>query len=180
MIDVLAANATGGDADDAPTDAAAGPRGISGDGVLALLRHPAQLAAVREDRVDLKLALEEFMRYDGPGKTVVRVAREDFEFEGQQIRKGQRLFLILSVANRDPLAFEEAEQLKLDRPQSRHVGFGFGTHFCLGAPLARLEAGIAIPAIVKRWPDLALAPGPLQWLPFLGTRGMRELRLRAG
>lgn len=150
------------------------------NGVLALLRHPAQLAAVREDRVDLKLALEEFMRYDGPGKTVVRVAREDFEFEGQQIRKGQRLFLILSVANRDPLAFEEAEQLKLDRPQSRHVGFGFGTHFCLGAPLARLEAGIAIPAIVKRWPDLALAPGPLQWLPFLGTRGMRELRLRAG
>ena len=150
------------------------------NGVLALLRHPAQLAAMREDRVDIKLALEEFMRYDGPGKTVVRVAREDFEFEGQQIRKGQRLFLILSVANRDPLAFEEAEQLKLDRPQSRHVGFGFGTHFCLGAPLARLEAGIAIPAIVKRWPDLALAPGPLQWLPFLGTRGMRELRLRTG
>jgi len=86
------------------------------NGVLALLRHPEQLAAMREDRVDMKLALEEFMRYDGPGKTVVRVASEDFEFEGQQIRKGQRVFLMLSVANRDPLAFEDAELLKLDRP----------------------------------------------------------------
>ena len=85
------------------------------NGVLALLRHPEQLAAMREDRVDMKLALEEFMRYDGPGKTVVRVASEDFEFEGQQIRKGQRVFLMLSVANRDPLAFEDAELLKLDR-----------------------------------------------------------------
>jgi cytochrome P450 len=147
------------------------------NGVLALLRHPDQLAAVREDRIDIKLALEEFMRYDGPGKTVVRVAREDFEFAGHSIKAGQRLFLILSVANRDPQAFDEPERLQLDRGQGRHVGFGFGTHFCLGAPLARLEAGIAIPQIVKRFPDLKLAPGPLQWLPFLGTRGMRELRL---
>jgi cytochrome P450 len=150
------------------------------NGVLALLQHPDQLAAMREDRVDIKNALEEFMRYDGPGKTVVRVAREDFEFEGQSIKAGQRVFLILSVANRDPQAFEEPERLKLDRGQLRHVGFGFGTHFCLGAPLARLEAGIAIPAVVKRFPRLALAPGPLQWLPFLGTRGLRELRLNAG
>ncbi len=148
------------------------------NGVLALLRHPDQLAAVREDRVEMKHALEEFMRYDGPGKTVVRVAREDFEFAGQSIRAGQRVFLILSLANRDPLAFEEPERLRLDRGPQRHVGFGFGMHFCLGAPLARLEAGIAIPLIVKQWPELTLAPGPLQWLPFLGTRGLRELRLR--
>ena len=76
------------------------------------------------------------------------------------------------------MAFEEPERLRLDRGPQRHVGFGFGMHFCLGAPLARLEAGIAIPLIVKQWPELALAPGPLQWLPFLGTRGLRELRLR--
>ena len=150
------------------------------NGVLALLRHPDQLAAVREDRVDMKTALEEIMRYDGPGKTVVRVAREDFEFAGQSIKAGQRVFLILSVANRDPLVFDEPERLRLDRGPQRHVGFGFGTHFCLGAPLARLEAGIAIPLVVKRFPALELAPGPLQWLPFLGTRGLRELRLVAG
>ena len=150
------------------------------NGVLALLRHPDQLAAVREDRVDMKTALEEIMRYDGPGKTVVRVAREDFEFAGQSIKAGQRVFLILSVANRDPLAFDEPERLRLDRGPQRHVGFGFGTHFCLGAPLARLEAGIAIALVVKRFPALELAPGPLQWLPFLGTRGLRELRLVAG
>ncbi len=148
--------------------------------VLALLRHPDQLAAVREDKVDIKIALDEFMRYDGPGKTVVRVAREDFEFNGQQLKAGQRVFLILSVANRDPDAFEDADCLKLDRGLVRHMGFGLGMHFCLGAPLAKLEAGIAIPAIVKRFPKLELAPGPLKWLPFLGTRGLRELRLLTG
>ena len=148
--------------------------------VLALLRHPDQLAAVREDKVDIKIALDEFMRYDGPGKTVVRVAREDFEFNGQHLKAGQRVFLILSVANRDPDAFEGADCLKLDRGLVRHMGFGLGMHFCLGAPLAKLEAGIAIPAIVKRFPKLELAPGPLKWLPFLGTRGLRELRLLTG
>ena len=148
--------------------------------VLALLRHPDQMAAVREDKVDMRAALDEFMRYDGPGKTVVRVAREDFEFHGQMIKAGQRVFLILSVANRDPQAFEEPDHLRLDRGLVRHVGFGLGTHFCLGAPLAKLEAGIAIPAIVKRFPNLQLAPGPLKWLPLLGTRGLRELRLLTG
>ncbi len=150
------------------------------NGVLALLRHPDQLALIRDDQVEMKAVLDEFMRYDGPGKTVVRVAREDFEFHGQQIKAGQRVFLILSVANRDPLAFADADKLRLDRGVVRHVGFGLGTHFCLGAPLAKLEAGIAIPAIVKRFPKLELAPGPLKWLPFLGTRGLRELRLLTG
>ena len=148
--------------------------------VLALLRHPDQLAAVRAGTVDMKAALDEFMRYDGPGKSVVRVAREDFEFHGQQIKAGQRVFLILSVANRDPEAFAEADRLRLDRGLVRHVGFGLGTHFCLGAPLAKLEAGIAIPAIVKRFPKLEIVPGLLKWLPFLGTRGLRELRLSTG
>ena len=148
--------------------------------VLALLRHPDQLAAVRAGTVDMKAALDEFMRYDGPGKSVVRVAREDFEFHGQQIKAGQRVFLILSVANRDPEAFAEADRLRLDRGLVRHVGFGLGTHFCLGAPLAKLEAGVAIPAIVKRFPKLEVVPGPLKWLPFLGTRGLRELRLSTG
>lgn len=150
------------------------------NGVLALLRHPEQMALIRADKVEMKAVLDEFMRYDGPGKTVVRVAREDFEFHGQHIKAGQRVFLILSVANRDPLAFADADKLRLDRGVVRHVGFGLGTHFCLGAPLAKLEAGIAIPAIVKRFPKLALAPGPLKWLPFLGTRGLRELRLLTG
>lgn len=148
------------------------------NGIVALLRHPDQLAALREDRVEIKTALEEFMRFDGPGKTVVRVASEDFEFAGQSIKAGQRVFIILGVANRDPAVFDEPDRLILDRAP-RHVGFGLGTHFCLGAPLARLEAGIAIPAIVKHFDQLELAPGPLKWLPFLGTRGLSELRLIA-
>ena len=150
------------------------------NGVLALLRHPDQMALIRADKVEMKAVLDEFMRYDGPGKTVVRVAREDFEFHGQQIKAGQRVFLILSVANRDPLAFADADKLRLDRGVVRHLGFGLGTHFCLGVPLAKLEAGIAIPAIVKRFAKLELAPAPLKWLPFLGTRGLRELRLLTG
>ncbi len=148
-------------------------------GVLALLQHPDQLAAVREDRVDMKMALDEFMRFDGPGKTVVRVAAEDFEFAGQQIKADQRVFIILGVANRDPAEFDQPDRLILDRGLVRHVGFGLGAHFCLGAPLAKLEAGIAIPAVVKHFRHLEVAPGPLQWLPFLGTRGLRELRLIA-
>ena len=148
--------------------------------VLALLQHPDQLALVREDRVDMRHALEEFMRHEGLGKTVVRVAREDCEFGGQSVKAGQRLFLILSVANRDLEAFDQPDRLMLDRPTPRHLGFGFGTHFCLGAPLARLEAGIAIPQSVKRFPHLALAAAAadLRWLPYLGTRGLKELRLR--
>ncbi|MGR9092243.1 MAG: cytochrome P450 [Gammaproteobacteria bacterium] len=92
----------------------------------------------------------------------------------------RRAFLILGVADRDPAAFDEPERLRFDRGLVRHVGFGLGPHFCLGAPLAELEASIAIPAIVKRFPNLQLAPGPLQWLPYLGTRGLRELKLVTG
>lgn len=147
------------------------------NGVLALLEHPEQLAAIREDRVDMNVALDEFMRYDGPGKSVVRVAAEDFDYAGQSIKAGQRVFIILSVANRDPQQYEDADRLVLDRGVTRHIGFGYGSHFCLGAPLAKLEAKIVIPAVVKHFPHLALAPEPLRWLPFLGTRGLRELRL---
>ncbi|MGE3418390.1 MAG: cytochrome P450 [Bradyrhizobium sp.] len=148
--------------------------------VLALLRHPEQRALLCGGQVDIKTALEEFMRYEGPGKTVIRVAREDFEFGGQRLRAGQRVFLMLSVANRDPEAFEEPERLKLDRGAVRHVGFGLGSHFCLGAPLARLEAGAAIPRIVERFPNLRLATEALQWLPFISTRGLREMNVVAG
>lgn len=150
------------------------------NGVLALLRHPDQMALIGADQVEMKAVLDEFMRYHGPAKTVVRVAREDFEFHGQQIRAGQRVFLILSVANRDPLACAEPDKLRLDRGVVRHLGFGLGSHFCLGSPLAKLAAGIAMPAIVKHLAKLELAPAPLKWLPFLATRGLRELRLLTG
>ncbi len=148
--------------------------------VLALLRHPDQLALLRDDKVDMKNALEELLRFDGPAKTVVRLAREDFDFGGRQIKQGQRVFVMLSVANRDPKAFEDPNDLRLDRGSVRHIGFGFGGHFCLGAPLARLEAGIAIPQIVKRFPELRLAPKALKWRVLLGVRGLRELYLIAG
>lgn len=119
------------------------------NGVLALLRHPDQLAAVREDRVDMKTALEEIMRYDGPGKTVVRVARKDFEFAGQSIKAGQRVFLILSVANRDPLAFDEPERLRgqrqIDRRQRQQCAWRRGAWLARGVSHHDAHLKVALP-----------------------------------
>lgn len=119
------------------------------NGVLALLRHPDQLAAVREDRVDMKTALEEIMRYDGPDKTVVRVAREDFEFAGQSIKAGQRVFLILSVANRDPLAFDEPERLRgqrqIDRRQRQQCAWRRGAGPARGVSHHDAHLKVALP-----------------------------------
>lgn len=146
--------------------------------MLALLRHPGELAALRDGHVDPARAVEEFLRFDGPGKAVVRVMREDVEFHGELLRQGQRVFLVLAAANHDPEVFDEPDVLRLDRPNSNfHVAFGFGAHFCLGAALARLEAGIAVPALLTALPRLRLADRPLRWQQVFLTRGLQELWL---
>jgi len=146
--------------------------------VLALLRHPDQMALLRSGQVPVASAVEEFLRYDGSGKAVTRIAREDTDVLGVPMKAGQRVFLILAAANHDPAVFAEPGQLKLDRaPERNHIAFGYGIHSCMGLQLARLEAAIAIPGILQRWRSIELA-GPLAWHPQLLARGLQSLPVR--
>ncbi|MGQ0701011.1 MAG: cytochrome P450 [Panacagrimonas sp.] len=148
--------------------------------LVALLRHPQQWAALRDGRADPALAVEELLRFDGPGKAITRVVSEAFSYQGFHFKTGDRIFLILAAANRDPAVFDDPDTLRLDRDGiRRHMGFGYGTHFCMGAPLARLESSIAIPKIVQRLPKMRLADRPLEWIPVLLTRGQHALHVHA-
>lgn len=118
-----------------------------------LLLHPDQLERLKNGLVDDQAAIEECLRYDGPGKALTRLIAEDIEFEGHSFKAGQRVFLILAAANRDPNFFANPEDFILDREMPhRHMAFGQGSHFCMGTHLARLEASIAIPMIVRSLP----------------------------
>jgi len=148
--------------------------------LVALLRHPDQWARLRDGEVDDANAIEELLRFDSPAKALTRVVREGFEYEGFHFKTGDRIFLILASANRDPAVFEHPNRLDLGRDVGRrHMGFGYGVHFCMGAPLARLEGTIAIPKIVRRLPTLRLADRPLDWIPVLLTRGQHSLHVFA-
>ena len=148
---------------------------LIGNGVLALLRHPAQARALRDDPDLTGSAVEEILRYDGPTGTMVRVAAEDVELEGRTIRRGDRVFTMINAANRDPRQFEEPDRLDLARANNRHIAFGYGIHFCLGAPLARLEAQIALPALLRELAEPTLDGGEPTWLDSLVFRGVKSL-----
>jgi cytochrome P450 len=121
------------------------------------------------------LAVEEFLRFDGPTRTVLRDVARDHEVAGQTLRAGERALFVLSAANHDPQAFPDPEVLKLDRTPNRHISFGTGIHQCMGAPLARLEAQVAIPAFVRRFPNFRTIGGEPEWQPLLMTRGLKSL-----
>ncbi|HEX9409919.1 MAG TPA: cytochrome P450 [Methylomirabilota bacterium] len=150
---------------------------LIGNGLVALLRHPSQLAALAADPLLAGSAVEELLRYDGPTQAVTRIAVEDVELRGRQIRRGARVFLNLSAANRDPEQFSHAEDLDVRRPDNRHIAFGHAIHFCVGAPLARLEARLAIPAVLRRLPELRLETDALRWSDSYVLRGVEALPL---
>jgi cytochrome P450 len=131
--------------------------GLIGNGVLALLRHPAQLARLRAEPALLACAVEECLRYDGPISLTIRVAHADFELGGKSIPKDAILMALVGSANRDPDQFEAPERFDVARDPNPHLAFGGGTHFCLGAHLARMEAQEAIGALVRRTESLELA-----------------------
>jgi cytochrome P450 len=155
---------------------------LIGNGMLALLRAPAELARLLEQPALATSAVEEILRYDGPSGAMTRVAREDVAIDGVKIARGDRLFLMINAANRDPRQFEDADRFDVTRDPNRHVAFGAGIHFCVGAPLARLEAQIAVPALLSALPDLALATNAPSWLDSLVFRGVTSLPVtfRAG
>jgi hypothetical protein len=124
--------------------------------------------------------VEELLRYDGPSQAMVRVAREDVPVDGRAVGRGDRVFLMLNAANRDPRQFEEPDRLDLERADNRHVAFGHGIHFCLGASLARIEGQIALPALLARFPALTARTEAPEWLDSLVFRGMRSLPVALG
>jgi hypothetical protein len=149
---------------------------LIGNGVLALLRHPAQHALLREDPSLLPNAVEEMLRFDGPVQLTSRFPLEDVEWEaGRVFRKGQQVLLSIAAANRDPEANPHPERFDVTRGEVRHLAFGHGAHFCLGAALARLEVRHAIGALVRRFPRLRLAREGLAWGDNTILRGPRSL-----
>ncbi len=142
-----------------------------------LFRHPAALAALRAEPGLVPTAVEELLRYDTPAPMFERWVLEEIEIHGITIPRGQELALLFASANRDADAFANADGLVLDRSPNRHLSFGTGIHYCLGAPLARLELAILFRAILERMPTLELVAEPA-WKPRFVLRGLRELRVR--
>jgi cytochrome P450 len=146
--------------------------------VNALLSHPDQLAALRADPSLLPGAVEELLRYDSPvERTITRWAAADAELGGQTIARGDLVIAVVGSANRDEEQFVGAGQLDLRRSANRHVGFGRGPHYCLGAPLARAETDIALETLLRRLPNLrlAIAPEDLYWRPIPLFRSLASL-----
>lgn len=154
---------------------------LIGNGVLALLRHPDQLAALRADPELLGNAIEEFLRYEGPVNiATVRFTTEALPVAGTEIPEGEIVMISLLAANRDEQRFTEPDRLDITTPPGGHLAFGHGIHYCLGAPLARLEAEIAIDKLLERFPELGLADEPesLGWRDSSLMRGLRTLPVR--
>jgi cytochrome P450 PksS len=151
---------------------------LIGNGTLALLEHPHQMRRLREDPGIIKPAVEELLRFDGPLATATeRYAREDVALGGATIPRGALVYAVLGSANRDERQFPDPDTLDLTREPNRHLAFGLGIHYCLGAPLARLEAQIAFGTLLRRLPNLRLAipPEAVRWRRGLVLRGLSAL-----
>lgn len=154
---------------------------LIGNGTLALLQHPEQMRELRDDPALIKTAVEEMLRYEGPvSATTMRWALEDIEWHGEVIPRGDLVLASLASADRDPSMFENPNQFDIHRTPNRHIAFGQGIHYCLGAPLARMEGAIAINTLLRRLPELELTVGArdIQWNESLLLRGLKELPLR--
>ncbi len=148
---------------------------LIGNGLLALLQYPDQKERLRNRPVLLSSAIEEMLRYDNPVQITYRSALEDAEINGRMIHKGDLVNTILGSANRDPRRFTEPDRFDIARNEGRHISFGLGIHFCIGAPLVRLEAEVAFETILRRFPNLMLATETLKWQEHPIFRGLKSL-----
>jgi cytochrome P450 len=145
--------------------------------LLALLRNPDQLALLQRSPERIPAALEELLRYDSPVQMTSRIVKRDRDWNGNALRRGQQIVLLLGAANRDPAVFADPERLDVTRTDVRHLSFSHGNHFCLGAQLARLEAGLALEALITRYPGMRLPEQAIAWGSNTILRGPRELWL---
>ncbi|MEV7681565.1 cytochrome P450 [Streptomyces sp. NPDC088341] len=152
---------------------------LIGNAVLALLQNPDQMAFLRKDLSRIPAAVEEFARYEGPALLAIRrFPTQNVAIGDVTIPAGDTVLLSLSAANRDPDRFPDPDRLDLGREAAGHVALGHGIHYCLGAPLARLETEIALAELLERFEDLELAETDLHWRPSLRARGLVELPVR--
>jgi len=147
---------------------------LLGNGVLALLRNPGELEKLRANPALVPSAVEELLRFESPTQYTARIAAQDTELGGRQIKQKQAVFAVLGAGNRDPERFQNPDKLDLARPDNKHLAFGWGAHFCFGAPLARIEAQIAFEELL-RFQNWALEPGSLTWRTNLALRGLTAL-----
>lgn len=151
---------------------------LIGNGMLALFTHPEQMEKVRGDFSLVASTVEEMLRFDSPVEMATeRYTKEKIEVGGVAIPAGARVYVVIASANRDEQQFERADQFDITRSNNRHLSFGMGTHYCLGAPLARIEGQIAITALLKHMPKLGLGVpyNKISWRPGLVLRGVKAL-----
>lgn len=148
---------------------------LIGNGLLALLQNPEQLKKLRDQPTLIVPAIEEMLRYDNPVQITYRSALQDANFKGKLIRKGDLVNTILGSANRDPERFSEPDRFNITRNEGRHLSFGLGIHFCIGAPLVRLEAEVIFETILRRFPNISLATENLEWQEHPIFRGLKSL-----
>ena len=151
---------------------------LIGNGLLTLLRHPAEMQRLRDDPELIPFAVEELLRYESPSQHTARLARTDVELGGRKIRKRDAVIAVMGAANRDPERFPDPDRLDLARTDNRHLAFGWAAHFCFGAALARIEGQVSFETILRRIPRLSLEQRPLQWRTNLGLRGLVALPVR--
>jgi len=151
---------------------------LIGNGTLALLRNPGELRRLRETPGLIGSAVEELLRYDGPVQRTARIPSTDITIGGRTIGKGEMVMPFIGAADRDPAQFPDPDRLDLARTDNRHIAFGWGIHFCLGAPLARVEGQIAIDTLVRRFPKLELVTDEPEYRQSLTLRGLKTLPVR--
>jgi cytochrome P450 len=149
----------------------------AGNGWWTLFRHPDALARLRAEPTLMPTAIEELLRFDTPLSMFERWVLEPVEVQGVTLERGQEIAMLFGSANRDPAAFDRPDDLDLGRDPNAYLSFGAGIHYCLGAPLAKLELGIAFETLLRRVPRLELVEAP-RWKPTFVLRGLRELRVR--
>ena len=151
---------------------------LIGNGALTLLRHPDELQRLRDRPALIGSAIEEVLRYESPAETSsLRFTLEDCEIAGARIPAGEAVLAGILSANRDPAEFPEPDRFDITRAPNRHLAFGVGAHFCLGAPLSRVEGDVAVTTLLRRLPNLRLAADPdqLRWSPRVLLRGLVSL-----
>jgi cytochrome P450 len=148
------------------------------NGLLSLMQFPDQMEKLRANPSLANAAVEELLRFDGPSGAQVRLVKEPYTVHGKQLEPGQRIFIMLNAANRDPRAYSDPDRLDIERDGVAHLAFGFGLHICLGFPLARTEGQVAFPALLARYALIEPATDVRPWINSLVFRGMKELPVR--